>query len=152
MQQLNLPSYPIKLKEEGGKQFIFDFIRKKYLVNTPEEWVRQNFIQFLLQEKKYPASLIAIEKGLKLNELQKRADAVVYDTNGSAIVLIEFKAPKIKITEATFEQISRYNMVFKVPYLIVSNGLNHYCCKIDFSKNSFEFIKEIPSYSELDFK
>ncbi|TXB66809.1 type I restriction enzyme HsdR N-terminal domain-containing protein [Vicingus serpentipes] len=152
MLQLNLPSYPIKLKEEGGKQFIFDFIRKKYLVNTPEEWVRQNFIQFLLHDKKYPASLIAIEKGLKLNELQKRADAVVYDKNGSAIVLIEFKAPKIKITEATFEQISRYNVVFKVPYLIVSNGLNHYCCKIDFSKNSFEFIKEIPSYSELDFK
>ena len=149
MQKLNLPSYPIKLKEEGGKQFIFDFIRKKYLVNTPEEWVRQNFIQFLIQEKKYPASLISIEKGLKLNELQKRADAVVYDNNGEAIVLIEFKAPKIKITEATFEQISRYNMVFKVPYLIVSNGLNHYCCKIDFDESSFEFVKEIPFYNVL---
>jgi type I site-specific restriction endonuclease len=149
MKKLNLSSYPVKLKEEGGKQFIFDFIRKKYLVNTPEEWVRQNFIQFLIQEKKYPASLIAIEKALKLNELQKRADAVVYDKNGEAIVLIEFKAPKIKITESTFEQISRYNMVFKVPYLIVSNGLNHYCCKIDFTENSFEFIKEIPDYNEL---
>ena len=149
MNKLNLPSYPIKLKEEGGKQYIFDFIRKKYLVNTPEEWVRQNFIHFLMREKKYPASLIAIEKGLKLNELQKRADAVIYDTNGEAIVLIEFKAPKIKITEATFEQISRYNMVFKVPYLIVSNGLNHYCCKINFTDNSFEFIKEIPEYNQL---
>lgn len=149
MNKLNLPSYPIKLKEEGGKQFVFDFIRKKYLVNTPEEWVRQNFLHFLVQEKKYPASLIAIEKGLKLNELQKRADAVVYDTDGSPIVLIEFKAPSVKITETTFEQISRYNMVFKVPYLIVSNGLSHYCCKIDFTENSFEFIKEIPDYNEL---
>jgi type I site-specific restriction endonuclease len=149
MIQLNLPSYPIKFKEEGGKQYIFDFIRKKYLVNTPEEWVRQNFIQFLIQEKKYPASLIAIEKGLKLNELQKRADGVVHDANGNPIVLIEFKAPSIRITETTFEQISRYNMVFKVPYLIVSNGLNHYCCKIDFTENSFEFIKEIPEYNQL---
>ena len=149
MQELNLPAYPIKIKEEGGKKLIFDFIRKKYLVLTPEEWVRQNFIQYLLQEKEYPASLIAIEKGLKLNELQKRADAVVYDNNGEAIVLIEFKAPKVKITEATFEQISRYNMVFKVPYLIVSNGLNHYCCKINFKENSFEFIKEIPQYNQL---
>lgn len=149
MKKLNLPSYPIKLKDEGGKQYVFDFFRKKYLVNTPEEWVRQNFIHFLVQEKKYPASLIAIEKGLKLNELQKRADAVVYDANGDPIVLIEFKAPSVKITETTFEQISRYNMVFKVPYLIVSNGLNHYCCKIDFDDNSFEFIKEIPYYNKL---
>lgn len=149
MKKLNLPSYPIKLKDEGGKQYVFDFFRKKYLVNTPEEWVRQNFIHFLVQEKKYPASLIAIEKGLKLNELQKRADAVVYDANGDPIVLFEFKAPSVKITETTFEQISRYNMVFKVPYLIVSNGLNHYCCKIDFDDNSFEFIKEIPYYNKL---
>lgn len=149
MQELNLPAYPIKIKEEGGKQLIFDFIRKKYLVLTPEEWVRQNFVQYLILEKKYPASLIAIEKGLKLNELQKRADAVVYDNNGEAIVLVEFKAPKVKITEATFEQISRYNIVFKVPYLIVSNGLNHYCCKINFEENSFEFIKEVPPYNKL---
>lgn len=149
MQKLNLPSYPIKIKEEGDKKLIFDFIRKKYLVLTPEEWVRQNFVHYLIQEKKYPSSLIAIEKGLKLNELQKRADAVVYDTNGNAVVLIEFKAPKVKITESTFEQISRYNMVFKVPYLVVSNGLNHYCCKIDFEENSFEFIKEVPAYNQL---
>jgi len=149
MQVLNLPAYPIKIKEEGGKQFIFDSIRKKYLVLTPEEWVRQNFVHYLIQEKEYPASLIAIEKGLKLNELQKRADAVVYNTNGDAVVLVEFKAPKVKVTEATFEQIARYNVVFKVPYLIVSNGLNHYCCKIDFEENSFEFIKEIPPYNSL---
>jgi len=149
MEKLNLPQYPLKRKEEGGKQYIFDAIRKKYLVLTPEEWVRQNFIHFLIQEKGYPTSLVVIEKGLKLNELQKRADAVICDDNGLPNVLIEFKAPKVKIDQEVFEQISRYNVVFKVPYLIVSNGLEHYCAKIDFDKNSFEFLKDVPNYSEL---
>lgn len=148
MEKLNLPQYPIKIKKEEGKDFIFDSIRKKYLVLTPEEWVRQNFVQYLIHDKKYPASLIAIEKGLKLNELQKRADALFYK-DSIPYVLIEFKAPNVKITQETFEQIARYNMVFKVPYLIVSNGINHYCCKVDFTANSFEFLKEIPKYDEL---
>jgi hypothetical protein len=149
MEKLNLPQYPIKIKEEGGKQYIFDSIRKKYLVLTPEEWVRQNFIQFLIQEKGFPASLVEIEKGLKLNELQKRADAVISNNNGFPIVLIEFKATSVKITQETFEQVARYNSIFKVPYLIVSNGLEHFCAKIDFTQNSFEFLKEVPNYKEL---
>jgi hypothetical protein len=149
MEQLNLPTYSIKLKEEGGGQLIFDSIRRKYLVLTPEEWVRQNFIQYLIQEKDYPQSLIVIEKGLKLNELQKRADVLIYDKFGNPLLLIECKAAKVKINQETFEQIARYNQVFKVPYLIVTNGLNHYCCKVDFDKNNFEFLKEIPSYQEL---
>ncbi len=149
MQQLNLPQHAIKLKEEGGKQYIFDTVRKKYLVLTPEEWVRQNFIQYLIQEKKYPASLITIEKGLKLNDLQKRADILIYDKNGKPILLIECKSAKVKINQEVFEQIARYNKVFKVPYLIVTNGLNHYCSKINFKKNSFEFLKEIPNYEAL---
>lgn len=148
MEKLNLPSYPIKLKEEKGKQYIFDSIRKKYLMLTPEEWVRQNFIQFLIQEKKYPEGLISIEKGLKLNELQKRVDALVYK-NSDPLVLIEFKAPKVKISQEVFEQIGRYNSIFKVPYLIVSNGLEHYCAKINFKANSFEFLKDIPNYKEF---
>ncbi len=119
------------------------------MVLTPEEWVRQNFIQFLIQEKGFPASLIAIEKGLRLNELQKRADAVVSDNNGLPFVLIEFKAPLVKITQETFEQIGRYNSIFKVPYLIVSNGLEHFCAKIDFQKNSFEFLEDVPAYKKL---
>ena len=148
MEKLNLPSYPIKLKEEKGKQYIFDSIRKKYLMLTPEEWVRQNFIQFLIQEKKYPEGLISIEKGLKLNELQKRVDALVYK-NSDPLVLIEFKAPKVKISQEVFEQIGSYNSIFKVPYLIVSNGLEHYCAKINFKANSFEFLKDIPNYKEF---
>ena len=149
MQELNLPQYPLKIKEEGGTRYIFDSIRKKYLVLLPEEWVRQNFIQFLVRDKNYAASLIAIEKGLKLNELQKRADIVIYDKQAEPIVLIECKAPKVKINQEVFEQVARYNMVFKVPYLVVTNGLEHYCAKVNFETNSFEFLKDIPDYHLL---
>ena len=149
MKKLNLPQYNIKFKEEEGQQFIFDVFRKKYLILTPEEWVRQNFIHYLIHEKGFAASLIAIEKGLKLNELQKRADAVVYDKNALPIVLIECKAPHIKISQETFEQIARYNMVFKVPYLLVTNGMKHYCAKINFIHSTFEFLNEVPNYKEL---
>ncbi len=145
MEQLNLPQYQHKLKEERGKRYIFDSIRKKYLVLTPEEWVRQNFVQFLVQERNFPAGLIEIEKGLKLNELQKRADAIVYK-NSSPLVLVEFKAPNVEIKQEVFEQVARYNTHFKVPYLIVSNGLSHYCAKIDFEENTFEFLNQIPDY------
>ncbi len=149
MQQLNLPKYSIKLKEEKGVKYIFDSIRKKYLVLQPEEWVRQNFIQFLIKEKGFSSSLIAIEKGLKLNELQKRADIVIYNKQAQPIVLVECKAPKVKINQDVFEQVARYNMVFKVPYLVVTNGLDHYCAKVNFSENSFEFLKDIPAYKSL---
>jgi len=148
MQKLNLPQYLIKLKEDEGVKYIFDAIRKKYLVLQPEEWVRQNFIQFLIQDKNYPASLIEIEKGLKLNELQKRADVLIHK-DAQPIVLIECKAPAIKINQEVFEQIARYNQVFKVPYLIVTNGMEHYCAKIDFATNSFEFLEDIPKYKQL---
>jgi hypothetical protein len=149
MQQLNLPQYPIKLKEEKGTKYIFDPIRKKYLVLLPEEWVRQNFIQYLINEKSFPSTLIAIEKGLKLNELQKRADIVIYDNKGQPIVLIECKAPKVKINQEVFEQVARYNIVFKVPYLVVTNGIEHYCAKVDLKENSFEFLQELPVYNSL---
>lgn len=148
MQVLNLPRYELKVKEENGKKFIFDFIRKKYLVLTPEEWVRQNFIQFLVKDKGYPNGLIEIEKGLRLNELHKRVDALVYK-GVQPNVLIEFKAPSVKINQEVFEQIARYNTHFKVPYLIVSNGINHYCAKIDFEKQSFEFLEDVPEYAGL---
>ena len=150
MQELNLPKYPIKIKEEKGERYIFDAIRKKYLKLQPEEWVRQNFIQYLIQEKSYPASLIEIEKGLKVNTLQKRADVVINSTQGKPLVLIECKAPKVKVTQETFEQVARYNTVFKVPYLIVTNGLAHYFCVINFENNSFEFLEEIPDFKELE--
>lgn len=145
MHQLNLPFYNITLKEENGKHFIFDDIRKKYLRLTPEEWVRQNFVKYLIDEKSVPSSLIVIEKGLKLNELTKRADILIYKDT-SPILLVECKAPTVKISQDTFDQISRYNLTFKVPYLIVTNGISHYCCQIDFENNSYNFLEDIPNY------
>lgn len=148
MFQLNLPFYNLTLKEENGNHFIFDDIRKKYLRLTPEEWVRQNFVKYLIDQKKYPASLIVIEKGLKLNELTKRADVLIYK-DSSPILLVECKAPTVKISQDTFDQISRYNLTFKVPYLMVTNGMSHYCCQIDFEKNSYHFLEDIPEFVEL---
>ena len=147
MQELNLPTYSVKLKEEDGKKFIFDEVRRKYLVLTPEEWVRQHFVNYLIEVKNYPQSLISIEKGLALNTLKKRADIVAHDLNGNPLLMVECKAPSIKITQDVFEQIARYNIVFRVPYLVVTNGLDHYCCEIDFEQNSFSFLKEIPTFT-----
>jgi hypothetical protein len=147
MQELNLPSYKFRLKKENEIIFIFDELRKKYVVLSPEEWVRQNFIRFLVEEKKYPASLIAVEIGLKYNQLRKRADVLIYNTKGQPYLMIECKAPGVKISQETFHQIAAYNMSFKVDYLVVTNGLDHFCCKMDYSNNSYEFLQMIPDFS-----
>lgn len=150
MQPLNLPEYSIKTRlNDNGKTEVFDSIRKKYVVLQAEEWVRQQFIGFLISHKNYPASLIAIEKGLKINQLQKRFDAVVFDRKGLPLVLIEFKAPEVKLSEKTFSQIATYNLKMQVKYLIVSNGLTHYCCQMDYKNNSFRFLKDIPNYETI---
>jgi len=147
--QLNLPTYPFRIEQQDGKNLIFDEIRKKLVALTPEEWVRQHFIQYLVGEKQFPASLMAVETGLKINQNQFRADLLVYDRKGQPLFLVEFKAPTVKITQHTFDQITRYNMTFQVPYLIVSNGLNHYCCLVNPAKKSYVFLKEIPEFSQL---
>ncbi|WP_299581263.1 type I restriction enzyme HsdR N-terminal domain-containing protein [uncultured Sunxiuqinia sp.] len=147
--ELNLPTYSFRIEQQHGKRFIFDEIRKKTVVLTPEEWVRQNFIKYLIECKKFPASLMAIETGLKINQNQFRADLLVYNRSGSPLVLVEFKAPSVKVTQQTFDQIARYNMTFQVPYLIVSNGLNHYCCMVNPEKQTYAFLKEIPLFSQL---
>jgi len=149
MYKLSLPEYKFTLKKNEGKPFILDTIRKKYVALTPEEWVRQNLIQFLIHEQGFPQSLIAVEVGLTLNGLQKRADIICYNSQGKELLLIECKAPKVKITQATFEQIAQYNIHFKVKNLLVSNGLEHYACSIDFEKKSYAFLKDIPHYNEL---
>lgn len=144
---LNFPTYSFKLKEEAEKTFIFDAIRKKWLVLTPEEWVRQHMIEYLIQEKKYPKSLIQLEGGLKVNTLQKRSDILIYDSYGKPLLLVECKADTVKITQGVFEQIAAYNTQLQVRYLVVSNGLHHYCCEMDYTSKSYRFLAEIPVFN-----
>ena len=146
MQKLNLPSYTFKLKSNENKTLIFDKWRKKYLVLTPEEWVRQHFVEFLISEKKYPVSLIAIEKQVTINNLKKRTDIVVFSSDGIPNIIVECKAPYIKIAQNTFDQIARYNLKLKANYLIVTNGLQHYFCKLDTENETYIFLKDIPDY------
>lgn len=143
---LNLPAYAANIRRDGTKLLIFDQLRKKQLVLTPEEWVRQHWIHHLVHGKGYPRSLIKIEGGLSVNSMHRRSDLVIYNTQGNKILLAEFKAPTVKITQAAFEQIARYNMVHRVPLLLVSNGLHHYYCRIHFEEDRFEFLAELPDY------
>jgi hypothetical protein len=147
MQKLNLPNYKFKLKSNENKTLIFDNLRKKYMILTPEEWVRQHFVQFLIEEKNYPPTLIAIEKQVVVNNLKKRSDILVFNKEGNPDIIVECKAPKIKITQATFDQIARYNLKLNANFLIVTNGLTHFYCKMDFKKETYVFLKEIPNYS-----
>jgi hypothetical protein len=138
----------IKIKREGEKTLIFDPIRNKYLVLEPEEHVRQMFVQYLIREKKFPKTRIKIEKGLKVNTLAKRCDILIYNKNMEPLFLVECKSPKVPINDKTFEQIARYNLPLQVQYLIVTNGLRTYCCKMDYKKRSFTFLDKIPCWNE----
>ena len=146
LQPLNLPPYPFKISDDNGTLTLFDEIRKKTIIITPEEWVRQHFVQYLIKQKNYPRSLIKLEGGLKLNTLQKRTDIVVFNPSGQRILIVECKAPSVTIDQKTFDQIARYNMVHKVSLLAVSNGLQHYYCTIDHEKCTYQFIEELPGY------
>ncbi len=125
---------------------IFDKLRKKYIVLTPEEWVRQHFVYFLIEEKKYPVTLIALEKQLTINNLKKRSDILIFNTDGKPEIIVECKAPSIKITQNTFDQIARYNLKLRANYLILTNGLEHFYCKMDFKNETYIFLKDIPHY------
>ena len=146
MQELNFPSYLFRLKSSENKTLIFDIIRKKYVVLTPEEWVRQHVIKYLLEQKKYPISLISIEKQLKINSLTKRVDIIVFNTDGNPEIIVECKAPNISISQHTFDQIARYNLRLKANHLMVTNGLNHYYCQMDVDKETYLFLRDIPEY------
>jgi len=149
MQPLNLPTYSFTIKAEGERKLIFDNIRKKYVVLTPEEWVRQHFIRFLTEEMHYPASLISVELFLKLNNTSRRSDVVVFDKNGKPLMIIECKAPAVPLSQATFDQVARYNLKMKVSYLLITNGLQHYCCRLDNQAGTYEFLDHVPGYNEL---
>ena len=149
MLALNLPGFAPKVAEKDGKRMIFDPVRQKYVALTPEEWVRQHVVQFLMQEKKYPKSLINVEKVLHVNGLRKRYDIVIFNPNGAIHALIECKAPHITISQATFDQIAQYNMTLQSQFLMVTNGLNHYYCTMDFENEKYEFLRSIPEYGPI---
>lgn len=146
MQKLNFPAYSFRFKNSENKVAIFDVIRKKFIILTPEEWVRQHTVQFLLEEKKYPKSYINVEKLIKVNDITKRYDIAVFRPNGNLFLLIECKAPEITISQDTFDQIARYNLKLKAEYLMVTNGLNHYFCQMDFENEKYVFLKDLPNF------
>ena len=146
MKKLNFPVYSFRFKNSENKVAIFDEIRKKFMLLTPEEWVRQHTVQFLLQDKKFPKSYINVEKLIKINNLSKRYDVVVFQPNGDVFLLIECKAPEVPISQNTFDQIARYNLVLKAKYLMVTNGLNHYFCQMDFENEKYIFLNELPAH------
>lgn len=145
MSQLNLPEYKFKIIKTADKKQIFDAIRRKYITLTPEEWVRQNFIQFLLSTGKYPASSIAIEKQLIVNGLKKRYDAVIYDKSFNPRIILEFKAPDVPITQNVFDQVATYNHKLNVDYFIISNGMVHYICQTDKEQLRYIFLNDFPT-------
>ena len=147
--QINLPSYEIKLRQRDGKREIFDFLRRRYVSLTPEEWVRQHFVHFLVEHKGYPKGLLANELELRVGEKRLRCDTVLYDKQLQPQMIIEYKAPEVSITQRVFNQITVYNMLLHVDYLVVSNGLQHYCCHMDYEHDSYEFLTDIPDYASM---
>ncbi len=147
MQVLNFPKFSFRFKSSENKISIFDTIRKKFVVLQPEEWVRQHCVQYLIQIKGYPESLINVEKELTLNTLKKRYDIVIFNSDGSIHLIVECKAPKITIDQKTFDQIAQYNLTLKASFLMVTNGLNHYYCQMDFKNERYQFLNDIPNYN-----
>lgn len=149
--KLNLPSVQLKVKEEDGKLKVFDFLRRKFVAFTPEEYVRQHFVEHLAETLHYPRGLMANEVALEINGLRRRCDTLVSDRGGRPFMVVEYKAPGVAITQEVFNQIARYNMVIGARYLVVSNGLRHYCCMIDVANGNYQFLPKIPDYLESEF-
>ena len=146
MEKLNFPDYLFSLKSKENKSYIFDVIRKKWLVLSPEEWVRQHCVHFLINNKNYPASLIQVEKTIEVNQTKKRYDLIAYNKNKEVEILVECKSPRVAITQTTFDQVAQYNFTLKSNYLMITNGIKHYYCEMDFDKKSYTFLKELPKY------
>lgn len=147
--QLNLPEHKFKIKDTARGLAIFDELRARYVALTPEEWVRQNFVAFLITHKGFPAALMANEVSMVQNGIKRRCDTLVSGSDGSTLLIAEYKAPSVAITQQVFDQIVRYNMVLRARYLIVTNGLQHYLCTIDYERNTYKFVSHIPAYDEI---
>ncbi len=149
MFQINLPPFNTNIVESEGHLQIFDILRKHYVKLTPEEWVRQHFIHYLTEHKGYPAALMGSEISLDINGMARRCDCVLFGRDNKPRMILEFKAPTVKISQATFSQICAYNQVMHVRYLVVSNGLRHYCCRVDYERRQYCFLPDIPDYGDL---
>lgn len=146
MEKLNLPDAPLRTRQDGDRTQVFDPLRRRYVALTPEEWVRQHFVHFLVSVKGYPAGRIANEVPLKVGQMQKRCDTVIYGPQADPLMIVEYKQPSVAITQKVFDQTWRYNLPLHVPYIIVSNGMQHYCCHIDYEQGKVEFLKDVPAY------
>ena len=149
MFRLNLPQYEIKISEKDGKRMIFDFLRKKYVALTPEEWVRQHFTHYLVEHKGYPKGLLGNEIELQIGDKRLRCDSILYNKVALPQMIIEYKAPTVPLQQKVFDQISAYNLLLRVDYLIISNGIEHYCCKMDYKHQKYLFLQDIPDYEKL---
>ncbi len=149
MMQLNLPPFDVRLRDEKGRQQIFDVLRRRYVALTPEEWVRQHFVHFLMEHKGYPKGLLCNEIELRVGEKRLRCDTLLYNRSLKPLMIVEYKAPEIEITQRVFDQITTYNMLLHVDYLVVSNGCQHYCCRMDYDHHSYFFLQDIPEFTYL---
>jgi type I site-specific restriction endonuclease len=148
--ELNLPQFSFRIKETSGKKVIFDQFRRRWVALTPEEWVRQNFSRYLTEIKHFPASLVAVERSLRINQRDFRSDIVLFSKSGNPLAVVECKSPEVKISQEVFDQIARYNLDLRVDYLIVTNGLSHYCCRFDPQQLTYTFLSELPDYKEIE--
>ena len=144
-----LPEYSLNIKRDGDHLVIFDTLRDRFVALTPEEWVRQRFVRWLIEERGFRAGLMGNEVSIIQNGIKRRCDTIVHDGQGAPLVIIEYKAPHVVLTQKVFDQIVRYNMVLHARYLIVSNGVTHYCCHIDYDSHSYCFLDDIPNYDQL---
>jgi hypothetical protein len=149
LKELNLPQYSFRITGDEGREMILDPIRKKFVRLTPEEWVRQNFVRYLIEEGRYPAGLVGIEVMSAYNKLKKRVDILIHDRSGKPVMIVECKSWDVKLDEKVFDQIVCYNMGFRVPYIVVTNGIEHYACHIDKEWTKYEFLLVIPLYEDL---
>ena len=149
MFRLNLPQYEIKITEKDGKRMIFDFLRRKYVALTPEEWVRQHFTHYLVEHKGYPKGLRGNEIELQIGDKRLRCDSILYNKVAQPQMIIEYKAPTVPLQQKVFDQISAYNLLLRVDYLLISNGMEHYCCKMDYEHRKYIFLQDIPDYEKL---
>jgi len=149
METLNLPPFAYKLKQSDANSLIFDALRRKYVLLTPEEWVRQHFIHYLINDLRYPKSLISVERGTRYNTLQKRTDVCIYNLDGKPHLLIECKAARVPITQDVVKQVSVYNQTIQAKFIVITNGLEHYCWELDFETRSFKPLQSIPAYTSI---